>query len=77
MQGLFVFAIALVAMVGCALFQPTAAPETTYTSELLSCTVAAKAHHPLNTPEDKAAGRVESNLCECQVDKKWGVVSAC
>ncbi len=76
-MGLFIWGIAAVLMVGCALFQPTPLAETTYTSELLSCNVAAKAHHPLNTPEDKAAGRVESNLCECQVDKKWGLPSAC
>ncbi len=76
MQGLFVFVVALVVM-SCAMFQSKGAAEGTYAAELLACTSAAKAHHPLNTPEDKAAGRVESTLCECAVDKKWGLPSAC
>ncbi len=69
MQGLLIWGIAALAMVGCALFQPKAAAEGTYTTELVACTTAAKAHHPT----DNAAGRAESKACECDVDKKWGL----
>ncbi len=69
MWGLAIWGIAALAVVGCALFQPTAASESTYTGELLACTAAAKAHHPT----DNVAGRAESKACECTVKTKWGI----
>ncbi len=64
MQGLVIFAVALTALVGCALLEPPKPPEVNYTSELLACTVQAKATD---------AGRAGSKACECEVDKKWGL----